>query len=119
MNSILYRDDEENKSSNSDSNYIAAKLYRRTKLLAAAIVVVSVVSDERSSFYVQEQQTWERFAAHLIEENSFRRYYRMEQSSFDKLFAWIKDNFTLDEDMSRRRTNSRQPIGLEIVLHCT
>jgi hypothetical protein len=74
MNSILYRDYEDSKSRNSDSNYIAAKCYRQTKLLADANVVVLVVSDEQSSFYVQEKQTWEIFAAHLKEQNSFRQY---------------------------------------------
>jgi hypothetical protein len=80
----------------------------------AAIIVVSVVSDERNSFFVRDRQKWELFAAHLIEE-----YYCMEKSSFYKLVLWISPLFTLDIEMSGRRTDWRQQIGIEIILQCT
>jgi hypothetical protein len=117
-NTITDSDSDSNSSDSSDSSDSSSSDSDEEMFLSSVVAVVVSVSDERNSFFVRDRQNWESFAVSLIEESSFRRYYRMEKLSFYKLVSYIEPFFSLDEEMSMRRTNYKQPIGIEIVLHC-
>jgi hypothetical protein len=68
---------------------------------------------------VCERQPWERLAADLVEQNAFRRYYRVEKASYLKLISFVKTIFSLNEEMSQPSTKRNEPIGIEMIIHGT
>jgi hypothetical protein len=76
------------------------------------------VSGTKESFFVRDRIEWSRHLDFLErEQKAFRRLYRMERHSFEKLCLLLKPHIEKDESMSKVRTG-KGPITPEIALHC-
>jgi hypothetical protein len=78
-------------------------------------------SKTRKSFYVRDRLEWDNHVRELTKEGpiAFCRPYRMQHSSFVKLCHIIRPFVRVNEEMSRRRSNGKGSITVEIMLHCT
>jgi DDE superfamily endonuclease len=116
-------DNDETSDSETDSDDDEVDEYRKWYDNIVSVVSLVGAAEEmkiqRQQYFVRQRQTWEMFAKDLQEEKAFRRYYRMEKESFYKLKELTGILFNLDEEMSGRRTNWQEPIGIEFILHCT
>ena len=74
----------------------------------------------RKTFYVRDRLEWDRHVQELAEEgpHAFPRLYRMEESSFAKLCQLIGPFVCVDAEMSRRASQGKEPISVEIMVHC-
>jgi DDE superfamily endonuclease len=117
----IRKESEDNSSESDCDGKFFFQLKKRRKLIkkVAAVAAVYSLTEDRHPSFARERHAWERFAADLMEENAFRRYYRMEKDSFLKLISFIRPIFSLNEEMSHRCTNGNHPIGIEMILHCT
>jgi len=88
---------------------------------AATILFLAAAeeSKSRSSCYVRDRLAWDDHVTKLFEEGPtvFYHNYRMEHSSFVKLCSLLDPLLRVDPVYSRNRTG-KDPIIVEIVLHC-
>jgi hypothetical protein len=121
MNSDNETNESENDSdddSNDDLEMDKNQKYYDCIVSVVAIVDGSELNTQRQQFFVRQRQKRATFAAHLDEEKTFCRYYRMEKETFYELKKFTGVLFTLDEEKSGCQTNWKHPIGIELVLHC-
>jgi hypothetical protein len=94
---------------------------QRQELKARMLSTTEEPSKTRKSFYVRDRLEWDNHVRELTKEGpiAFCRLYRMQHSSFVKLCQIIGPFVRVNEEMSRRRSNGKGSITVEIMLHCT
>ena len=96
-------------------------LQHRRQQKARMLSTTEEPSKTRKSFYVRNRLEWDNHVRELTKEGpiAFCRLYRMQHSSFVKLCHIIRPFVRVNEEMSRRRSNGKGSITVEIMLHCT
>jgi DDE superfamily endonuclease len=72
-------------------------------------------NNERITYYTRDRLCWEEHVRVLLLEGTFKRTYRMELRSFNKLCALLDPFLLVDPVMSTLRTN-KPKIGTEIIV---
>lgn len=104
---------------NDDSDEEEQK-HRTNVAIAAVVTYVSMLEAPRPSFVVRDRLVWEEHVAILASEGplAFLRMYRMTYESFMKLCNIIQPYVVRNLEMARRRSLHKEPITVEIMLHC-
>ena len=86
-------------------------------ILAMSAMILS--RNCRGDFIVRQRLNWERHVKLLLREGLFKRMYRMSHASFVKLLQMLHPWLLVDHRKSSNASKGKQPIGAEIIMHCT
>jgi hypothetical protein len=92
---------------------------RRHRLLVALLgAAITEAPDKRADCVLRHRLNWDVHKQTLLLEGQFKRCYRMDVASFEKLLVWIRPALLRDELQSVRRTGT-DPIKSENMLQLT
>jgi len=84
-----------------------------------ALSVALLTNNVRGDVIKRQQLKWCSRVKSLKHQGLFRIYYRMSFSAFSKLLNLLWEDLMVDVKKSRSRTSNQDPIGPEMILHCT
>jgi DDE superfamily endonuclease len=107
---ILFSDSE-----SEDNNHTASSKTLGTDFIQTLVLYATTCDSQQHGFYTRERLCWEEHVKVLLLEGSFKRTYRMEYTSFNKLCSLLDPFLLVDPIMSMLRTN-KPVIGTHIIV---
>ena len=75
-------------------------------------------SIKRDNYVTRSRFVWENFSSYLRNTNHFKRFYRMDEDAYEKLYTLLAPRLTVNAQKSCNRTG-KAPVDARIILHCT
>ncbi len=87
--------------------------------LMLAFCAALLVQDFRGDVIKRQRLNWDRHVKSLRRQGLFRRFYRMSYEAFCILLELLRPALSINATKSMNRTSNQDPIGPELILHCT
>jgi hypothetical protein len=84
-----------------------------------ALSVALLTNNVQGDVIKRQQLKWCSHVKSLKHQGLLRIYYRMSFSVFSKLLNLLREDLMVDAKKTRNRTSNQDPIGPEMILHCT
>jgi hypothetical protein len=84
-----------------------------------ALSVALLIKNVRGNVINRQRLNWRSHVKSLKRQGFFQIYYRMSFSAFSKPLNLLREDLRVDTKKFRNRTSYQDPIGPEMILHCT
>jgi hypothetical protein len=87
--------------------------------LMMALSVTLLSKDLQGDVISRQRLNWCRHVNSLKQQGLFCLYYRMSYEACNRLLNLLQSDLEVNTTKSRNQTSNQQPIGPELMLHCT